>query len=131
MAQQSLVQDGFDRFNAAVESLDKERHRVQKQLQARRKSLEKQLATSRKNLEQRTRKQVSQLRKTPLAKRAESARTDLVKQVEQGFERLLGALQIASRGDMERVERKLNQINRKLKDLEGRRRTNGGDIAGV
>jgi hypothetical protein len=40
----------------------------------------------------------------------------------------LGALQIASKSDVQRMERKLNQLGRKLKELERTRRTNGQGV---
>ena len=130
MAEQpNLVQDGVDRFNTAFESLGDEVERLQREFQSRRKSFEKQLTDGRKKFEKQTRKQVtrieSEFRKNPLVKRAEELRSDVVKQIEDGAGRLLGALQIASKGDLQRVDRKLNQLTRKLKEIERARKSNG------
>jgi hypothetical protein len=127
--QVNLVRDGVDRFNAAFESLGDEVERLQREFQSRRKSFEKQMADGRKKFEKRTRKQVnrieSELRKNPLVKRARSLQSDVAKQLEDGASRLLSALQIASKTDLQRVDRKLNQLTRKLKDIERARKANG------
>jgi len=135
MAEQpNLVQDGVDRFNAAFESLGDEVERLQREFQSRRKSFEKQLTDGRKKFEKQTRKQVtrieSEFRKNPLVKRAEELRSDVAKQIEDGAGRLLGALQIASKNDLQRVDRKLNQLTRKLKEIERARKSNG-ETAGL
>lgn len=129
MAEQaSLVQEGVDRFREAFESLDLQR--MQKQLTQRRKRIEKQFASGRRQWERRTRKQVrrfqTELRRNSLVKRAQSLQKDATRQVESGIDGLLASLRIASRGDIDRLDRKLGQINRKLKDLERTRRANGG-----
>lgn len=127
--QVNLVRDGVDRFNAAFESLGDEFERLQQEFQSRRKSFEKQLADGRKKFEKRTRKQVnrieSELRKNPLVKRARSLQSDVTRQLEDGASRLLSALQIASKSDLQRVDRKLNQLTRKLKEIERARKGNG------
>ena len=51
--QASLLQEGVDRFNHAVRSIDVQR--IQKQIQTRRRSFERQLTSGRKNIEKRTR----------------------------------------------------------------------------
>ena len=58
-------------------------------------------------------------------KRAQSAANDASKQIEQRVDDVLGMLQVASRRDVARLDRKLNQINRKLRDLEKPKRGNG------
>ena len=129
MEEQSFVQDGVDRFNDAVRSLDAEFQRVQKQLRSRRRSFEKRITGGRRDFERRTRKQVkrlrTELRKNPVVKRAQSLQDDVSRQIEDSVDRLLGVLQIASKNDFERLDRKLSQLNRKLKELERARRGNG------
>ena len=136
MAEQgSIIEEGVDRFNEAYESLDREFQRLQKQFQSRRKSFEKQVTSSRKSIEKRTRKQINQLRsdlrKNTLVKRARGLQTDAAKQIEHHVENLLSALQIASKSDLQRVDRKLGQISKKLKDLERTRKSNGGAAASL
>ena len=120
--QVSLVQEGVDRLNEAFQSIDDEFQRVQKQLNTRRRSFEKQLTNRRKKAEKSTRKQLnrfqSELKSTPIYKRAESFRKDTTKQIESGVDSLLGLLQIASRGDLQRIDRKLTTLGRRLKEIE-------------
>jgi hypothetical protein len=127
--QASLVQEGVERFNAAFERIDEERLRIQKQVNTRRKRIEKQLTSGRKDFEKRTRKQVkrlrTELRRYPLVKRAEQLQVDARRQVEEGVDRFLGVFQIASKSDLVRIDRKLDRISRKLKDIEQPRRGNG------
>ena len=58
--------------------------------------------------------------KTPWAKRAEKLGKDAGQEIESRVEDVLGALSIASNADLKKVNRKLNQINRRLKTLEER-----------
>lgn len=115
------------RFDTARERLDEEVQRVQRQIQARRKQLEKQIASGRKTIEKSTRKQVKQLRSdlSPMVERVERIRDEAARQIEGALEAVLGALQIASKGDVERIDRKLSKLNKKLKEIERARKTNG------
>jgi hypothetical protein len=131
--QESLVQDGVGRVNEAVDSITGELQRVRRELQrglrTRRRDIEKQLRSGRREIERETRKQVRRLRgewqKNPAVKRASRALSDAQKQVERRVEGLLSVVGVASRGDLERLDRKLAQINRKLRELEQVRRGNG------
>ena len=129
MAEASIVEEGVERFREDFGSLDHEFQRVQKRIQVRRKSIEKQLRSSRRDFERQTRKQVKKLRtearKNPIVKRARGLQGDATKNFEKGFGRVLGAFQIATRSDIDRIDRKLNQLTRKLKDIERARRSNG------
>ena len=118
MAQASLVETGVDRFRDAIGSLDDGFQKLQKRIVARRRAIERRITSERKNLEKRAQKQLQELRKTKLAKRALTLREGAGKRFELRVENLLGALQIASKGDVERIDRKLSSINRKLRDLE-------------
>jgi len=118
MPEQTILQDGVDRVRDAMSSVEDEIQRVQKDLRSRRKDIEKQLSSSRKGFEKRARKLRSELRKNPTVKRLDRFRRDATKQFEEGVENLLGALQIASKGDVQRIDRKLSQLNRKLKEME-------------
>jgi hypothetical protein len=129
MAEQaSLVQDGVDRINEAFRSIDGEFQRVQKDLSARRNSIEKRFKKSRKTIEKQSRKEVNRLRtefrKNPAVKRAETLRKDINKQFESGMDNILGLFQIASRSDMGRIDRKLNALGRRIKEIEDTPKTN-------
>lgn len=128
MPEQTILQDGVDRVRDAMSSVEDEIQRVQKDLRSRRKDIEKQLSSSRKDFEKRARKLRAELRKNPTVKRLDRFRRDATKQLEEGVENLLGALQIASKGDVQRIDRKLSQLNRKLKEMErgrGKKSSNG------
>lgn len=127
--QQSRSEARESRINEAVQFVDDEFQRVQKQLRARRRSLEREFATRRRTVERRTRKELkriqSELKKNPIVMRAESVRKDVSKQVESSVDALLGMIQVASRADVQRINRKLNTLNRRLKAIEDSRKTNG------
>ena len=118
-----------DRFDSARERIDEEIQRVQRQIQTRRKRLEKQISSGRKSIEKQTRKQVKQLerdlRKNPVVKRFDRFQADATKQIESALTSVLGALRIASTSDVRQVDRKIARLNKKLKDMERERATNG------
>ena len=115
MAQVNIVQEGVERVRDAVSSVESDLQRAQKRL-------EKRWASRRKRLERETQKRVkrvrAELRKNAYVKRAQEVVDDATRQFEQAVDSLLGVLQIASRRDVNRIDRKLGQINRKLRDLE-------------
>ena len=114
----SIVQEGVDRVRAAFGSLEDEFGRVQRRVRARRRDLEKQLRSGRKDLEKRTRKLRSEVLSSPALKRLETLRKDVQQQVTDAADNLLRVLQIASRSDVERIDRKLSQLSRKLREIE-------------
>ena len=112
MAQQaSFVESGFDRIQDALKSIESDVEKFQSRVE-----------TQRKRLERETRKRVGKFRKeiteTPFAKRAEKFSKDASREIGSRVEDVLGALSIASNADLKKVNRKLNQINRRLKALE-------------
>jgi hypothetical protein len=119
---ETLSEASESRIDEAVQFIDDEFQRVQKEVSARRKSLEKEFATKRKTVEKRTRKELkrfqSELKKNPIVKRAEAVRKDVTKQVETRVDTLLGMIQVASRTDVQRINKKLTAINRRLKAIE-------------
>ena len=134
MAQQAnFVQEGVDRLREAVSSVEDDiermQDRMQKEFKARRESVEEQVASSRKNFEKKTQKQVkrlrNELRKNTYVKRAQGVVDDATKQFEQGVDNILEVLHVASKRDLSRIDRKLTQINRKLRDLEKAKQGNG------
>ena len=117
------------RINEAVQFFDDEFQRIQKELSARRKSLEKEFKSTRKTVKKRTRKELkriqSELKKNPIMKRADAVRKDVTKQVETRVDTLLELIQVASRSDVQRINKKLTALNRRLKAIENSRKTNG------
>ena len=130
MAQtESLVDQGVDRVQDALKSADKEfqrfqrrvrtrRRTIERRIQSQRKSLEKNLEKQAKSIEKQAQKQIQQIRKNDLVKRAETLGKDVQSQIESGLESVLSIFQIASKADIRRVDRKLNRISKKLKELE-------------
>ena len=122
MAQQNLVESAVGNMRSAVKVANRRLQKLQKEIDGRRKSVEKDLRAGRRRLEQRTQREVSRLvaraEKLPLVKQATSFYGDASRQLEAGVETVLGALQIASRSEVERLDRKLSQVSRKLRDLE-------------
>jgi hypothetical protein len=130
MAEHETVSEAREsRINEAVQFIDDEFQRVQEELSARRKSIEKEFASKRKTVEKRTRKELKRiqtdLKKNPLVKRADSVRKDVTKQVETRVDSLLGLIQVASKSDVQRLNKKLTTLNRRLKAIEESRKTNG------
>ena len=119
---EDVIQEGIGRIQAAYQGVGDEVEKLQKQLANRRKSLEKELAKRRKTLEKDARKRVDgllkEIRNNEWVKRAEDLREDASKQIEEGLESVLGTLQIASRNEVRRIDRKISQLHRKLKELE-------------
>ena len=126
---ETLSEARESRINEAVQFFDDEFQRVQKELGARRKSIEKEFASKRKTVEKRTRKELkriqSELKKNPIVKRADAVRKDVTKQVETRVDSLLGLMQVASRSDVQRINKKLTTLTRRLKAIEDSRKTNG------
>jgi hypothetical protein len=114
----SIVQGGVDRVRAAFGSLEDEFGRVQRRVRARRRDLEKQLKSGRKDLEKRTRKLRTEVLASSTVKRLDNVLRDAQQQLTDTADNLLRMLQIASRSDVERIDRKLSQISRKLREIE-------------
>jgi len=126
MAQQtSLVREGIDRFRGAYGAIEGEVERVGRGLRARRRQVEKQvgkrLDAGRKDLERRAKGLRTELRKSATVKWLESLGRDAAGQLEDGMERLLGTFQIASKSDVQRIDRRLKKLGRQLKELEAAR----------
>ncbi len=130
---ETLSEARESRINEAVQFFDDEFQRVQKELSTRRKSLEKEFATRRRTVEKRTRKELkriqSELKKNPFVKRADTVRKDVTKQVETRVDSILGLMQVASRSDVQRINKKLTTLNRRLKAIEELRKTNGSSAS--
>ena len=136
----NIVEDGIDRVQSAFESVEDEFEKVQKRVDRGRKDFEKRVRSSRKDIDKGTKKfqkrleerrekfekqaekrvksVQKELRKYSLYRLLEELADDATKRVESGIDSLLGGLQIATRADIQRLDKKLNSINRKLKALD-------------
>ncbi|MEN8162407.1 MAG: hypothetical protein ABFS41_20210, partial [Myxococcota bacterium] len=84
----------------------------------RRNPIVKRAEAQRKQFERRARKFERDVRKNPAVKRAETFRKDAETLVGEQLEGLLGMLHLASASEVTRLERKVNQLNRRLRELE-------------
>lgn len=125
----NLVDESRERISSARERIDEEIQRVQKELASRRKDIERQFSRGRKSFEKQTRKQVRQIqkdiRKNSWIRRAEELRDEATRQFEDALEGVLGTLQIASKTDVRKLDRKLGKLGKRLKEIERVRQTNG------
>jgi hypothetical protein len=110
MAQRTRT-NGSSPFEAAVENIERELGKLQKQLKSGRRDLEQRIEKSRKQL-------ISDVQKNPAFKRAVALRKDAERQIETGVENMLSAFQIASKRDVSRIDRRLKTINKKRTDME-------------
>ena len=102
--------NGFDRFNEALRSLDTQVQDMRDRFDEGRRDLEKRATKIRKNVE-------TQLRKSPLYRRAERVRRDVEEQIESTRDQVYDVFGIASKADVDRLNRKLNTISKKLNEL--------------
>jgi hypothetical protein len=114
--QSNFVAESIDRVQEAFQSVGDEVGRLQGEMDDRRKKFESDAQKSVKKLRK-------ELRSQPFWKRADSFRRDATKQIEQGIDGLLGTLQIASTSDMKKIDRKLNALGKRLKEIETRAKT--------
>lgn len=115
MAQENLVREGVDRVREAVTSIEGDfqsvQRRVEKRFSARRKSFEKQT-------QKRVKRLRKELNKNQYVQRARGVVDDATKQLGSAVDSVFEVLNVATRRDVSRIDRKLSQINKKLKDLE-------------
>ena len=102
----SFVQESTDSFTDAYESIRKEARKLQKRVK------------------KQTRKPLRQLRRNVLVKRTQNLGSEAREQIAGGVETVLDYLQIASKGDLQRIERRLKRIERKLHGAGNERKTN-------
>jgi hypothetical protein len=118
----SIVDESRERVQNAFQTVEGEINKFQKRVEDRTSDLNK-------KAEKRLKKFQKELRKYEVVQRAESFREDVGKQLEtqskrfekqfgSGLESVLGTFQIASRGEIDKLDRKLDRINRRLKALD-------------
>ena len=123
MAQQTtLIEDGFDRIQSAIRSVENEVQKAQDRFSKESDQLGKDASKRIKSFRK-------ELKKYPAVKQAEAFRKDFNKEfdarskqvgktIESGIESLLGTFQIASQGEVAKLDKKLGRINRRLKALD-------------
>jgi hypothetical protein len=111
-----------NRVQGAVRRVEREFRKLQRSVESRRKRLEKELTSRRKAFERRAQKELTRFQKElsrqPLMKRANTLRSEAQNRFDEGVATVLDALPIATKREVERIERKLRSIDRKLRELE-------------
>ena len=100
----------FDRFNEALRSLDDQIQDLREQFDDRRKGLEKDFRKRADDVQ-------TQLRKNTVYKRAEQARKDWEGQIDKARTGVYDLFGLATKSDIDKLNKKLNTISRKLTDL--------------
>jgi hypothetical protein len=120
--QANVVQEGVDQIRQAVRRADRELKRFQKQVETRRRRLAKEVTTRRRTIEKRAQKELERLQKQlqsqPLVKRAEALRAGAQDRIERSVTTLLESFPLATRSEIERIDRKVTALGRKLKEIE-------------
>jgi hypothetical protein len=120
--QANVVQEGVDQIRQAVRRADRELKRFQKQVETRRRRLAKEVTTRRRTIEKRAQKELDRLQKQlqsqPLVKRAEAIRAGAQERIERGVSTILESFPLATRSEIERIDKKVSALGRKLKEIE-------------
>ncbi len=123
-----------DRVWGAVHGLERESRRLVRDLEGRRTSLEKQLRTRQRRVTKQAEREVARLRtqvyRVPLVRGAFDLGWQAARGVEQAVSTIVAPLPLASKSEFAKMDRKVNQLNRKLSlmsrkvnELERRRPT--------
>ncbi len=122
MAQPSVFEQGFDRFQTTMKDIDREVQRVRRELVRRRRTIERELRTRRLDIERRAERQIrrfrTELRRFPVYKRAEALQSDVRSRVEQQIDQILSAFPLASKSEMESIDRKVARLQKRVNALE-------------
>ena len=120
--QANVVQDGVDQVREAVRRVDQGFRRIQKRVETRRRRLAKEVTSRRRLIEKRAQKELAriqkQIQKQPLVKRAEAFRAGASERIEGVVSTFLDVLPIATKSEIERIDRKVSALGRKLKEIE-------------
>jgi hypothetical protein len=120
--QASVVQERVDQIRQVVRRADREIKKIQKQVESRRRRLAKEVTTRRRVIEKRAQKEIGRIQKQiqsqPLVKRAEALRADATERVTARVSSLLGAFPLATRSEIERIDRKVSALSKKLREIE-------------
>ena len=126
---EEFVEEGRERISAARSRIDAEVTRARRELSARRRRLERTIEKNRRNLEKQARRQVKgiqdELRGNPVVQRLEELSEQATRRLEDAIGSVLSALQIASRSDVRKLDRKLSKLGKRLEEIEHARQANG------
>ena len=102
--------NGFDRFNDALRGLDDQIQDLRGRFDHRRKRFEA-------DFRKRADRAEARLRKSPLYRRADRVRKDIEHQLDKTRSQVCDVFGIASKSELEKINRKLNTISKKLNEL--------------
>jgi hypothetical protein len=102
--------NAFDRFNDALRGLDDQLQELRERFDERRDSIRSEIRKQTDRIE-------TQLRKSALYRRAEEVGKDLVDQVDQARSQLYDVIGVASKSEVDKINKKLSAISKKLNDL--------------
>jgi uncharacterized protein YukE len=102
--------NGFDRFNEALRNLDEEIQEVRERFEQRRERIGSDL----RNRADRVREEIQS---SELYRRADKLRRDVEHQFDRGRQQVYETFGLATKADVDRLNRKLNQIARKLNEI--------------
>ncbi|MEN8181740.1 MAG: hypothetical protein ABFS46_04295 [Myxococcota bacterium] len=126
MAQANVFEQGFDRFQETVKDVDKQVQRVRRELVKRRRTVEKELRRRRTDIEKRATRRIrqlrSELRRNSTFRRAETLQAETRERIEQQIDQVLSRVPVASKSDVEGLEKRIARLTRRVRDLE---KTNG------
>jgi len=109
--QTGFIDESIERIQSVFRNAEEEIQKLQKRADKRRKLIQK-------RAEKRSKEIQAQVRKMPGVKQAEQLRVDAQKQFDSNVEGLLGMLPVASQHDLEKMDRRIKQLTRKLNALE-------------
>jgi hypothetical protein len=102
--------NAFDRFNDALRGLDDQLQELRERFDERRDSIRSEIKKQADRIEH-------QLRKSALYRRAEEVGKDLADQVDQARTQLYDVIGIASKSEVDKINRKLHAISKKLNEM--------------
>ena len=100
----------FDRFNDTLKNLDGQLQELRDRFDDQRKKVEGQVGQQREKLE-------SQIRESALYRRGEQVAQDVGEQLERGRAQLFEVFGIASKSEIDKINRKLNRISKRLNEF--------------
>jgi len=111
MAEANFIEEGMDRIESAFRSIEKDLRSLRRRADRRGRQFGREA-------EKRVKQLQSDLRSNRVVKRAEDLRSDAVRVVEEQVDALLASLRIASQAEVDKLERKVAQLNKKVRELE-------------
>ena len=106
-----VAEETADRVQSMFRSVEEEFEKLQQRVTDRREEFEK-------SAQKRLDRMGKEVRRSPLYKRAQTLRKDATRQIEKNVDTVLGSLNIATRSDIKKLDRKLNKIRKDLSERD-------------